>query len=136
MPVTWNLREYLRERGLIRASHVSKIIHERTGYLLSTQAVCDLLNDQPKMLRVETSQALCDAFYCNLSDFFEVKPRAACRSQIKNPRLPEPRSSQGLSMLEAEQGAGKDATQDQRPPRDRGPIDFAAFFPDARKFSS
>jgi len=83
MPVKWNLREWLRERGITRASHVSKIVRERTGYALSTQSVCELLNDQPKMLRLETSQALCDAFYCRLSDFLEVVPHAVTRSKGK-----------------------------------------------------
>ncbi len=74
MPVVWKLRKVLGARGYTRASQISKIIRARTGYLLSTQAVCDLLNDQPKMLRLETSQALCDAFNCCLSDFVEVVP--------------------------------------------------------------
>lgn len=69
MPIKWKLREWLRERGVTRASHVSKIVFDRTVYVLSTQAVCDLLNDQPKILRIKTSQALCDAFYCRLSHF-------------------------------------------------------------------
>ncbi len=102
MPVVWNLREWLRERGITRASHVSRIVRERTGYVLSTQAVCDLLNDQPKMLRLETSQALCDAFYCRLSDFFEVMPRAVCRPHVKTPRLFQAVSSRDNSTIETE----------------------------------
>ena len=136
MPVKWNLREWLRERGVTRASHVSRIIRERTGYVLSTQAVCDLLNDQPKMLRLETSQALCDAFYCRLSDFFEVMPRAVCRPHVKTPRLFEPVSSRDNSKIETGEGAGNNDRKDEKSSRENSNVDFAAFFPDARKFSS
>jgi DNA-binding Xre family transcriptional regulator len=121
MPIKWNLREWLRERGVTRASHVSKIVFDRTGYVLSTQAVCDLLNDQPKMLRLETSEALCDAFYCQLSDFLEVKPRAVSRSRVKKNRQLETGSSRDDSMVES---------------RENSKVDFASFFPDARKFPS
>lgn len=133
MPVIWNLREWLRERGITRASHVSRIVRERTGYVLSTQAVCDLLNDQPKMLRLETSQALCDAFYCRLSDFFEVMPNAVCRPRAKTPRLFEAVSSRDNSMRETAQGARDNERKDRR---ENSNVDFAALFPDARKFSS
>jgi hypothetical protein len=47
MPATWNLRSLLKERGISRASEISRIV-QRNGYQLSTQAVCDLLNAQPK----------------------------------------------------------------------------------------
>lgn len=120
MPIKWNLREWLRERGVTRASHVSKIVFNRTGYVLSTQAVCDLLNDQPKMLRLETSEALCDAFYCRLSDFLEVKPRAVSRSRKKNRPL----------------GPGGSRNDSEVERRENSKVDFASFFPDARKFSS
>ena len=136
MPVIWNLREWLRERGITRASHVSRIVRERTGYVLSTQAVCDLLNDQPKMLRLETSQALCDAFYCRLSDFFEVIPRAVCRPHVKTPRPFEATSSRDNSTIEPEQGLRDTERNGQRLSRESSKVDFAALFPDARKFSS
>jgi len=121
MPIKWNLREWLCERGVTRASHVSKIVFDRTGYVLSTQAVCDLLNDQPKMLRLETGEALCDAFYCRLSDFLEVKPRVVSRSHVKKNRKLEPGGSGNGSVVES---------------RENSKVDFASFFPDARKFSS
>src|SRR5258707_11960721 len=121
MPVKWNLRGSLRERGITRASQVSKIVRERTGYVLSTQSVCELLNEQPKMLRLETSQALCDAFYCQLSDFLEVKPRAVSRSRVKKNRQPETGSARNDSVVESHENSK---------------VDFASFFPDARKFSS
>ena len=132
MPVIWKFRECLRERGVTRAAQVSRLVLERTGYVLSTQAVCDLFNEQPKMLRVETSQALCDAFYCCLSDFFEVKPEAAYRSHSKTPRPP---NTQGPdSAPSAETGTGNNTHPEKSKESSR--VDFARFFPDARKFSA
>ncbi len=136
MPVKWNLREWLRERGITRASQVSKIVRERTGYVLSTQAVCDLLNDQPKMLRLETSQALCDAFYCRLSDFLEVMPQAVCRQPAKKHGRPEPTSSRADPIIETRESVRNNNRKDDKSLRENSNVDFASFFPDARKFSS
>jgi DNA-binding Xre family transcriptional regulator len=132
MPIIWKFREYLRERGITRATQVSRIVRERTGYVLSTQAVCKLFTDQPKMLRVETSQALCDAFYCCLSDFFEVKPERACRSHPKTPRPPNPPSPAGNSSVET--GTGNSAQS--KVSSENTSIDFAAYFPNAKEFSA
>jgi hypothetical protein len=132
MPVIWNLREWLKERGVTRASQVRRIVRERTGYILSIQAWCDLFNDQPKMLRVETSQALCDAFYCCLSDFFEVKPGAASRSHPKKPRPPNSLGPDDDPKVET--GTRNNAQPEMS--SENTCIDFAGFFPDARTFSS
>lgn len=74
MSVKWILREVLAQRGFTTASEISRLIKERTGYRISTQAVCELLNGQFKMLRLETAQALCDAFGLRVSEFFEMMP--------------------------------------------------------------
>jgi|SRR5829696_9087041 len=101
MPTTWNLRSVLKERGINRASEISRLICDRTGYRLSTQAVCDLLNTEPKMIRLETIQAFCDAFYFRLSDVLDVGPST---TQKRGKRMSN--------------------------------LDFAAFYPNAREFSS
>src|SRR6185503_17256154 len=80
MPANWKLRELLRERGVKSASEISRVLEEN-DYQLSIQAVCNLLNAQPKMIRLETIQAICDSFYIRLSDFLEVLPSAAQNQQ-------------------------------------------------------
>ena len=87
MPIKWKLRECLEERGITSASQVSKLVRHRTGYVLSTQAVCDLFNEQPKMIRLETSEALCNAFHCCLNDFVEVVPERVYNSPANKPRV-------------------------------------------------
>src|SRR6185436_4939546 len=83
MPINWKLRELLKERGGNNAAEISRTL-EQTGYQLSTQAVCDLLNRQPKMIRLETIQALCEAFYITVANFLEVLPSAAQKSKKKS----------------------------------------------------
>jgi DNA-binding Xre family transcriptional regulator len=125
MPIKWKLRECLEERGITSASQVSKLVRHRTGYVLSTQAVCDLFNEQPKMIRLETSEALCNAFHCCLNDFVEVVPKRVYNSPANEPTTSETR-----------EGARNNDTKDRRSGRENSDLDFASYFPDARKFSS
>ena len=129
MPINWKLRELLKERGGNSAAKISKILLEQTGYQLSTQAVCDLLKRQPKMIRLETIQALCDAFYIRLSDFLEVLPSAAQRAKKKT-RTIETRRRHTNSRESAQRALFPVTTPAKKK------VDFAAFYPDARKFLS
>lgn len=134
MPVIWNLRGRLKERGITRASEISRIILNRTGYQLSVQAVCDLLNAEPKMVRIETIKAFCDAFYFRLSDFFEVVPIAAQKPQQIRGRRERPDSLSG-ELGQVATGASGRHPQKSGLSAGIGKVDFAAFYPDARKFS-
>lgn len=85
MSIKWILREVLSQRGFTTASEISRIIKERTGYRISTQAVCELLNGEFKLLRLETTQAFCDAFGVRVSEFFEMVPGPARKLQVQQP---------------------------------------------------
>lgn len=128
MPTTWRLRDLLKERGANHASEISRIVLEQTGYQLSIQAVCNLLNAQPKMIRLETIQAICDSFYIRIGDFLDVFPSAAQQSKKKTANLErrvrkvDDASRQGDGYPTANQSKKK--------------VDFAAFYPNAREFSS
>jgi DNA-binding Xre family transcriptional regulator len=132
MPIKWKLRECLEERGITSASQVSKLVRHRTGYVLSTQAVCDLFNEQPKMIRLETSEALCNAFHCCLNDFVEVVPKQVYNSPANKPRMLKTANPIG----ETGEGAGNNHSKDGKSARENSDLDFASYFPDARKFSS
>ena len=132
MPIKWKLRECLEERGITSASQVSKLVRHRTGYVLSTQAVCDLFNEQPKMIRLETSEALCNAFHCCLNDFVEVVPKRVYNSPANKPRMLKTANPIG----ETGEGAGNNLSKDGKSARENSDLDFASYFPDARKFSS
>ena len=132
MPIKWKLRECLEERGITSASQVSKLVRNRTGYVLSTQAVCDLFNEQPKMIRLETSEALCNAFHCCLNDFVEVVPKRVYNSPANKPRVLKTANP----ISETREGAGNNDSKDGKSGRENSDLDFASYFPDARKFSS
>ncbi len=119
MPTKWRLRELLKERGVKSASEVSRSLEE-IGHQLSVQAVCDLLNRQPKMIRLETIEAICNAFYIPLSEFLEVLPMASQKPQKKTRtrQLPSDESAQRA------RGVGPSLRT----------LDYAGFYPDARKF--
>jgi putative transcriptional regulator len=123
MPTNWKLRELLKERGIKSASEISRSLEE-IGYQLSVQAVCDLLNRQPKMIRLETIEAICNAFYIPLSEFLEVLPMASQKPQKKTRTLQTP------SDESAQRARGRRVSTSIRT------LDYAGFYPDARKFSS
>jgi putative transcriptional regulator len=75
MSTTWKLQEWLKsKRGVTRPTDISKIILKTTGFKISNQAISDLFNTQPKILRLETIQAICDTFNCRLTDFCVITP--------------------------------------------------------------
>jgi hypothetical protein len=111
----------LKERGVKSASEISRSLEE-IGHQLSVQAICDLLNRQPKMIRLETIEAICNAFYIPLSEFLEVLPMASQKPQEKT-RTREPPSEKGAPRA---RGVGPDIRT----------LDYAGFYPEARKFSS
>ena len=90
MSVKWILREVLGQRGFTTASDISRIIQERARYSISTQAVCDLLNGEPKMLRLETAQAFCDAFGLRVSEFCEMVPDPLRKLKVDQSASGEP----------------------------------------------
>ena len=129
MPINWRLRELLKERGGSNAAEISRIVLDQADYQLSIQAVCNLLNAQPKMIRLETIQAVCDSFYIRLSDFLEVLPSAAQKSTKKTRRL-----ERQLHQTNADESVQRAQCPVATATKKR--VDFAAFYPDARKFSS
>ena len=123
MPINWKLRELLKERGIKSASEISRSLEE-SGYQLSVQAVCDLLNRPPKMIRLETIEAICNAFYIPLSEFLEVLPMASQKPQKKK------------RTLKTTSGESAQRVQDRGVSPSIRTIDYAGFYPDARRFSS
>src|ERR671913_287630 len=111
MPTNWRLRELLKERGVKSASEISRSLQE-IGYQLSVQAVCDLLNRPPKMIRLETIEAICNAFYIPLSEFLEVLPMA---------------SQKPLKRMRIRQTTSDESAQRTRIGPSIGTLDYAGF---------
>lgn len=131
MILIWKLREWLKtERGVKEGVEVSRIIRQRTGHIISPQAVCELFND-PKMLRVETMKALCEAFDCRLSDFCEVLSTGASRRHAKRAQAIEP-PIECKAIASPKPAAG--CIKPKQPYASW--TDYSAYFPDARNFSA
>jgi putative transcriptional regulator len=127
MPTNWKLRELLKERGVKSASEISRSVRDQTGYQLSIQAICDLLNAKPRMIRLETIQAICDSFYIRLSDFLEVLPSAAQKPKRKT-------RSVGRRVHQTDTDEGGQRVGYTTVGGRKEKVDFAAFYPDARSF--
>lgn len=126
MPIKWNLRELLRQLEITKASEVSRIIYNRTEYGISTQAVCDLLNDKPKMLRLDTAQAFCDAFGLRLGDFCEIVPGPPRKLKIRTSTF------RPLNLTVADDKNGKHPSVSEN----EAELDLASFFFAAGKLNS
>lgn len=125
MPIKWKLREWLRrERDQTRPTDISRMIYRRTGYKISVQAIAELLNN-PKMLRLETMEAICSSFDCKISDFLEVipSPYAGLGQETESRQLDASALASGIAR------AGESSLS-------VGRMNWAEFYPDARSFSS
>ena len=82
MPIVWNLKKWLVvERDIYRPSELQEVLKRETGIYLSLQSISALINGKPNALRFQTIQALCNALNCKLSDFCDVLPDVASKSQ-------------------------------------------------------
>lgn len=86
MPVKWTLKKWLVvEHDIYRPSELRDRILERTGVVLSHQAVSDLLKGPPKLLRLSTMEVLCTTFQCTFSDFCQVVPGKPKQGRPRRP---------------------------------------------------
>jgi hypothetical protein len=84
------------------------------------------------MIRLETSEALCNAFHCCLNDFVEVVPKRIYNAPANKPRVLKTANP----ISETREGAENNDSKNGRSVREDSDLDFASYFPDARKFSS
>ncbi len=84
MAVYWHLKTYLaKKHGIFKAVHLQKHIVQKTGVLISTQNLCNLLNKKPSALRLKTIEILCTSLECKLEDFCSVGPRNFKNDSVK-----------------------------------------------------
>lgn len=78
MTIIWQIKQWLAvEHNIYRASQLKEHLAKNAGVQLSNEAIRHLLNGQPKAIRLSTLQALCTAFNCTSSEFFQVTPEPA-----------------------------------------------------------
>ena len=99
MPAAWNLKQWLATNcGLLlttnrrqTAQEISDIVHRRTGYKIKTRTVHNLLERQPKTFDSRILQPICDAFQCNLDDFFTITPSPDPPANLRSHLYLQPR---------------------------------------------
>jgi hypothetical protein len=99
MPSKWNLKQWLTSNcgltlttnRLKNAQVIADIIHRRTGYKIKTRTVHNLLEKQPRTFDSRILQPICDAFRCNLDNFFTVTPSSAPPANLLNDLDLQPR---------------------------------------------
>lgn len=101
MSIKWNLKKYIAEKhSIYSATELKKVITKQTGVIISLQNICNYLNANPKMIRMETIEIICSALSCNLSDFCQITP--GVRKKKENEKLSyqsTPLSKRGVSQF-------------------------------------
>ncbi|UXU79292.1 helix-turn-helix transcriptional regulator [Mammaliicoccus sciuri] len=71
MSVKWKLRNMMAKNEIWTGTELQKKIVDITGYSISLPSITALINDPPKMIRVETLDALCTTLNCTPNDLIE-----------------------------------------------------------------
>lgn len=76
MTIQWSFKSYLAHKhNIYKVTELKKLIHKKTGYVISIANLCKYVNQRPSMLRLETAEIICSALDCELSDFLKVGPK-------------------------------------------------------------
>jgi len=76
MSIHWRLRSYLSQKhSIYSATEFQKKIIKKTGIIISLPNLCNIINNKPKAIRLETMEIICSALDCELHQFMEVKPK-------------------------------------------------------------
>jgi DNA-binding Xre family transcriptional regulator len=76
MSIHWKLKTLLSQKYSIYSATVfQKKIIKSTGIIISLPNICKLLNNKPKVIKLETMEIICSTLNCGLQDFVEVRPR-------------------------------------------------------------
>ena len=99
MSIKWNLKKYIKKKhSIYSATEFKKMIQKKTGVSISLQNICNYLNKNPAMIRLETMEIICTALNCNLQEILKISPekkpnKATRKLSYKN----TPHAKKGLS---------------------------------------
>jgi DNA-binding Xre family transcriptional regulator len=75
MSIKWNLKKYVEKKhSIYSATEFKKMIQKKTGVSISLQNICNYLNKNPAMIRLETMEIICTALDCNLQEILKITP--------------------------------------------------------------
>ncbi|MFD1362790.1 helix-turn-helix domain-containing protein [Lentibacillus salinarum] len=68
MSIEWNLRHIMAKNNIWTGSELLRLMEDKAGYSMSPASISALLNEKPKLIRVETLDAICTALECTPND--------------------------------------------------------------------
>ncbi|MFA6190693.1 MAG: helix-turn-helix transcriptional regulator [Candidatus Staskawiczbacteria bacterium] len=99
MTIKWNLKKFIEKKHSISsATDFKKLIQKNTGFNISLQNICNYLNKNPSMIRLDTMEIFCSALDCNLQDILKISPsKKPNKSSKKLSYKNTPNTKKGLS---------------------------------------
>lgn len=73
MAIEWKLRQVMAKNNIWSGSELLRLMETKAGYTMSPPSISALLNSPPKLIRVETLDAICTALECSPSDLISHK---------------------------------------------------------------
>lgn len=84
MTIKWNLKKFIEKKhSIYSATDFKKLISKNTGITISLQNICNYLNNNPAMIRLETMEIICTALDCNLQDILKITPTKKANKATK-----------------------------------------------------
>jgi len=74
MTIEWKLRKMMAKRDIWSGSELLRLMEEKAGYSMSPASISALMNDKPKLVRVDTLDAICTALDCSPDEIIIHKP--------------------------------------------------------------
>ncbi len=68
MSLDWKLRQVMAKKEIWSATDLIMVMEDKAGYSITPASVSKLINEKPKMMRMETLDALCTALECKPND--------------------------------------------------------------------
>ncbi|QEH69196.1 helix-turn-helix domain-containing protein [Cellulosilyticum sp. WCF-2] len=74
MALEWRLRHVMAEKNIWSGAELGRLLEEKAGYSISPPSISALLNNEPRVVKAETMDALCTALECSPGDLWKHKP--------------------------------------------------------------
>src|SRR5699024_12575864 len=90
MSIEWNIRHIMAKNNIWTGSELLSLMEDKAGYSRSPASISALLNEKPKLIRVETLDAICTDLECTTNDLvvhksnyigYIKKYRVICKEQ-------------------------------------------------------
>lgn len=85
MSIEWKLRQVMAKKNVWTGSELLRMMEDKAGFTMTPASISALLNEKPKLIRVETLDALCTALECSPEELIEHK--SSFIGKMKKPRV-------------------------------------------------